>query len=292
MWQAIETAISRATSASFKVISSSSLAGGDINQAVCLVGAGRQYFVKLNQAERLEMFAAEVAGLNEIRRSGAIRAPEPICMGTSDGQAWLVLEFIRMNSPGQATSTLLGKQLADMHRHTAPSFGWSRDNTIGTTPQNNHQTQDWVAFQQDHRIGFQLELAGNNGAPATLLDRGQRLLQELPALFTDYQPQASLLHGDLWGGNWGCSEDRVPVLFDPAVYYGDREADLAMTELFGGFDDLFYQSYRQVWTVDPGYKTRKVLYNLYHILNHYNLFGGSYARQALTMIDALISEIS
>ena len=159
-------------------------------------------------------------------------------------------------------------------------------------PQNNHQTQDWIAFQREHRIGFQLQLAGKNSAPATLLDRGQRLLQELPALFTDYQPQASLLHGDLWGGNWGCSEDGVPVLFDPAVYYGDREADLAMTELFGGFDDRFYQSYRQVWTVDPGYKTRKVLYNLYHILNHYNLFGGGYARQALGMVDALISEIS
>jgi len=292
VWQAIENAISRATGAPFKVISSSSLAGGCINQAVCLVGEGRQYFDKLYQAECLEMFTAEAAGLDEIRRSGAIRAPEPICMGVSEGQGWLVLEFIRMNSPGQETSTLLGKQLADMHRHTAPRFGWSRDNTIGTTRQNNHQTQDWVAFQRDHRIGFQLQLAGTNGAPATLLDRGQRLLHELPALFTDYQPQASLLHGDLWGGNWGCSAEGAPVIFDPAVYYGDREADLAMTELFGGFDDLFYQSYRQVWTVDPGYKTRKVLYNLYHILNHYNLFGGSYARQALTMIDALISEIS
>ena len=292
MWQAIETAISRATGRPFKVLSSSSLAGGCINQAVCLVGEGRQYFVKLNQAEHLEMFTAEAAGLNEIRGSGAIRAPEPICTGTGEGTGWLVLEFITMDSPGQETSTLLGKQLAEMHRHTAPSFGWSRDNTIGTTPQSNHQTQDWIAFQREHRIGFQLQLAGKNGAPATLLDRGQRLLQELPALFTDYQPQASLLHGDLWGGNWGCSENGVPVLFDPAVYYGDREADLAMTELFGGFDDRFYQSYRQVWTVDPGYKTRKVLYNLYHILNHYNLFGGGYARQALGMVDTLISEIS
>jgi protein-ribulosamine 3-kinase len=292
VWQAIETAISRATGAPFKVISSSSLAGGCINQAVCLVGEGRRYFVKLNQADRLEMFTAEAAGLDEIRRSRAIRAPEPICMGTSEGQGWLVLEFISMGSPGQETSTLLGKQLADMHRHTAPSFGWSRDNTIGTTPQNNHQTQDWIAFQREHRIGFQLELAGRNGAPATLLERGQRLLHELPALFTDYQPQASLLHGDLWGGNWGCSVEGAPVIFDPAVYYGDREADLAMTELFGGFDDRFYQSYRQVWTVDPGYKTRKVVYNLYHILNHYNLFGGGYARQALGMVDALISEIS
>jgi fructosamine-3-kinase len=119
---------------------------------------------------------------------------------------------------------------------------------------------------------------------------GDRLLADLPRFF-DEMPQPSLLHGDLWGGNWASDSDGNPVLFDPAVYYGDREADLAMTELFGGFDDRFYQSYRQTWTIDPGYSTRKVLYKLYHILNHFNLFGGGYVRQAQGMVDSLIAEL-
>jgi fructosamine-3-kinase len=178
-----------------------------------------------------------------------------------------------------------------MHRHTADRFGWSRDNTIGSTPQINHTDEAWTTFFRERRLRFQLDLAASRGAPAALIDRGARLLEGLPGFFSVYQPAASLLHGDLWGGNWGCDGDGQPVLFDPAVYFGDRETDLAMTELFGGFDDRFYQSYRQSWAIDPGYSTRKVLYNLYHVLNHFNLFGGGYARQAQGMIDTLIAEL-
>jgi fructosamine-3-kinase len=178
-----------------------------------------------------------------------------------------------------------------MHRHTAISFGWTRDNTIGSTPQINRPGQDWVAFFRDRRLGFQFDRAAKQGAPTALLARGERLLDDLTGFFAAYQPAPSLLHGDLWGGNWSCDGDGNPVLFDPAVYYGDRETDLAMTELFGGFDDRFYQSYGQAWTIDPGYSTRKVLYQLYHILNHFNLFGGGYARQAQGMIDSLIAEL-
>jgi fructosamine-3-kinase len=136
-----------------------------------------------------------------------------------------------------------------------------------------------------------LALAGRNNAPAKMVDRGQHLLELLPALFSDYHPRPSLLHGDLWGGNWEADGDGSPVIFDPAVYFGDREADIAMTELFGGFDRRFYQAYESAWPLDPGYRIRKQLYNLYHILNHFNLFGGGYARQAEGMIESLLAQL-
>jgi fructosamine-3-kinase len=179
-----------------------------------------------------------------------------------------------------------------MHRQTGESFGFHRDNYIGATVQPNQLAEDWGSFFRNQRIAFQLNLAQQNGAPGRLLDSGRQLLGRLPACFDNYHPVPSLLHGDLWGGNWGATPAGEPVIFDPAVYYGDRETDLAMTELFGGFDERFYQSYRQSWPLDPGYETRKVLYNLYHILNHYNLFGGGYAAQAEGMIDRLLAEIS
>jgi fructosamine-3-kinase len=288
----IEQAIAAATGESFTALSTEPVSGGCINDAVCLRGADRRFFVKLNHIDELDMFAAEAAGLRAILDSNCLRAPQPVCHGISEGRSFLVLEFIDMIPPGEQASRELGEKLAVMHGSTGSSFGWVSDNYIGTTPQQNPQTDNWIDFVRDQRLGFQLALAQGNGAPAVLFERGQRLMQELPALFGGYRPAPSLLHGDLWGGNWGCAADGSPVIFDPAIYYGDREADIAMTELFGGFDDRFYQSYRQAWTLDPGYSSRKVLYNLYHILNHYNLFGGGYAGQALGMIDRLISEIS
>lgn len=292
MWGEVETAISAALGEPFRVRSATAVGGGCINDAHCLSDGRRSFFVKTNTADRLGMFSAESAGLDEIRRSNSLRVPAPLSYGGSEAQSWLVLEYIEMASPEPTTYSELGEQLALMHSHSAPVFGWTRDNTIGSTLQPNTQTSNWVTFLRERRIGYQLELAQARGAPPGLQDRGRRLLLELPAFFSDYQPEPSLLHGDLWGGNWSCDSQGKPVLFDPAVYYGDREADLAMTELFGGFNDSFYQSYGNAWPLDPGYGTRKVLYNLYHILNHYNLFGGGYARQALDMVDSLLSEIS
>ena len=290
-WSAIERDISRATGIAFKAETARAVGGGCINDATRLEGAGRRFFVKRNRPELLGMFAAEAAGLQEIFDSDSVRVPRPVCHGASETDSWLVLEYIDLVTPGAAASARLGHQLAAMHRHTATSFGWTRDNTIGSTPQINTPARDWVAFFRDRRLGFQFDRAAKQGAPTALLARGERLLDDLTGFFAAYQPAPSLLHGDLWGGNWSCDGDGKPVLFDPAVYYGDRETDLAMTELFGGFDDRFYQSYGQAWTIDPGYSTRKVLYQLYHILNHFNLFGGGYARQAQGMIDSLIAEL-
>ena len=178
-----------------------------------------------------------------------------------------------------------------MHRITTDRFGWWRDNTIGSTTQVNTQEDNWLDFWRDHRLGFQLDLAERNGGGKRLRDSGEALMDSLPALLQGQPVEASLLHGDLWSGNYFYTTGGQPAIFDPAVYYGDREADIAMTELFGGFGRDFYAAYRNAWPLDDGYSMRKTLYNLYHVLNHFNLFGGGYLSQAGTMIDQLLSEV-
>jgi len=289
----IEETIAAAIGAPFRAASTRPVSGGCINDAFILEGDdGRRYFVKRNSANQLAMFEAEQAGLREMLAADAIRVPAPLCCGSDDSEAWLILECIDFGAANAGTSELLGEQLAALHRTTRERFGWDRDNTIGATPQINTPDDDWPRFFAAHRLGSQLDLAERNGAPARLIDGGRRLQQELPALFEGYDPAPSLLHGDLWGGNWDTDERGRPVLFDPATYYGDREADLAMTELFGGFDGRFYRAYESAWPVDAGYPTRKTLYNLYHVLNHFNLFGGGYAGQAQRMVAELAAAIS
>ncbi len=291
-WRAIEEAISGVTGEPFRVASAATVAGGDINRAFRIEGSGQRYFLKLNNPGMGDIFCAEAEALRAIDRARAVRTPLPLTAGEDAQQSWLVLEWLDLQPGGKADAALLGEQLARMHRSVSETFGWHRDNTIGRTPQINTPGEDWVNFYGRHRLGYQLELAAANGAGSALSDSGARLLEVLGTLFTDYRPQPSLLHGDLWGGNWACTVDNGPVIFDPASYYGDREADLAMTELFGGFDERFYQSYVSAWAIDPGYSTRKVLYNLYHVLNHFNLFGGGYAGQAQRMIGSLLAEIT
>lgn len=287
-WQPLEAAVERATGRAFKVRDSRSMGGGCINQAVLVSDGKRSFFVKLNAASKLSMFEAEAAGLDDMRAADAIRVPEPVCTGSSDGNAWFVMEYIPMG--GRSNARLAGEQLALMHRKQADAFGWRMDNTIGSTPQPNDWMNDWVAFWREQRLGFQLQLAARNGHGGALQSRGEKLLGSFDRLL-DHDPVPSLLHGDLWGGNIGYDREGNPVIFDPAVYFGDREADLAMTELFGGFGTAFYETYDAVWPIDRGYAVRKTLYNLYHILNHLNLFGGGYAGQAQGMIDRLLAEI-
>ncbi len=183
-----------------------------------------------------------------------------------------------------------GAGLAAMHRCTSEKFGWKRDNTIGATPQINKYTSGWVQFWREHRLGYQLQLARVNGHTGKLQVLGEKLMAKLDSFFPGPDPAASLLHGDLWSGNYSFDSAGQPVLFDPAVYYGDRETDIAMTELFGGFPAVFYAAYRESYPLDPGYDIRKTLYNLYHILNHLNLFGGGYRHQAEQMMGRLLAE--
>jgi len=290
-WQTISEQIESATGQAFKVASVHRLSGGDINAAFRLQGDDKSYFIKLNRADLVTMFEAEFAGLQDIANTQSVRVPAPVVCGKTAEHAFLVLEYLEFGCSDKASDRLLGRQLALMHQLQQPYFGWHRDNTIGSTLQLNSQSDDWLAFWCEKRLGFQLKLAANKGYGGILQVNGERLCSDMAALFADYLPQPSLLHGDLWAGNAAASKQRYPVIFDPACYYGDREADLAMTELFGGFSGDFYAAYQAVWPLDNGYGVRKTFYNLYHILNHLNLFGGGYLRQAESMMSKLLSEI-
>lgn len=286
---AIEAAIAAATHAEFAIAARRAVGGGCINQAHVIEGNGQRYFVKTNRAELAPMFAAEALGLAELEAARALRVPHPVATGTADGLSFLVLEYVELG--GSADWAALGRGLALQHRKTADAFGWARDNTIGSTPQTNAWGGDWLAFLRDQRLGFQLRLAARNGLGPKLQELGAQLLGHLEAFFLGYRPQPALLHGDLWAGNAAFAASGEPVVFDPAVYYGDREADLAMTELFGGFGPGFYAAYREAWPLEPGYDTRKTLYNLYHVLNHANLFGGGYVNQAESMLQRLLATL-
>lgn len=291
-WKQIAQSISTATGQPFQPANPSSIGGGCINSAFLLSGPGQSYFVKTNSANRLDMFEAEAEGLSEMANAEAVRIPAPICTGITDDQAYIVMEYISISGRGGGNVMAdFAGQLAQMHRKTSDRFGWHRENTIGSTPQPNHGCHDWLEFWQQHRLGFQLQMAAGRGMASSAVNKGQRLQERLGEFFTDHQPEASLLHGDLWSGNYGISDLGEPVIFDPAVYFGDREADIAMTELFGGFGRDFYAAYNSSWPLDSGYKTRKTLYNLYHILNHFNMFGGGYGSQAEGMMDRLLSEL-
>lgn len=283
--------ITTATGRAFTPVSQQDVGGGCINRALVLESGAQRYFVKLNSVERLPMFEAEAEGLREIAATNTVRVPLPVCGGVAANQAFLVLEYLPLRGADAQAQERLGRELAQMHRAAARHFGWRRDNTIGSTPQPNASADDWVAFWREQRLGFQLGLAADNGYGGSLQHDGGKLLDRLPAFFRDYRPVASLLHGDLWGGNAAATDTGVPVIFDPAVYFGDREADLAMTELFGGFSARFHAAYREAWPLDAGYRVRKNLYNLYHVLNHLNLFGGGYRAQAQQMIERLLAEI-
>jgi protein-ribulosamine 3-kinase len=289
-WQIIAEHIAQVTGEPFDPVEPRQIGGGCINNAVRLVDGERTYFVKLNQASLMEMFEAESDGLQEMARTKTIRVPRPLCYGLTEGQSYLVMEYIEMGHAGQQSHIQAGRKLAEMHRTSWKQFGWHRDNTIGSTPQPNTPSDSWIDFWAEHRLGFQFRLAARNGYRGNLQRRGERLLEGFHHLI-DHDPTASLLHGDLWGGNMAYDQQGHPVIFDPAVYFGDREADLAMTELFGGFSSAFYDAYRENWPLAPGYATRKTLYNLYHILNHLNLFGGGYLGQASSMVDRLLAEI-
>jgi fructosamine-3-kinase len=247
-------------------------------------------FVKLAPAARLDMLEGEAAGLEALRDARAVRVPAVQAVGLAGGHAFLALEWIELGAGSAQAESTLGRQLARLHRCVASRHGWHRDNTIGATPQQNAWDDDWSRFFALQRLGVQLDLAERAGHGGRWLERGRLLCERLDALLDGHRPQASLLHGDLWGGNWAADAAGEPVIFDPAVYHGDRETDLAMTRLFGGFGRAFYEAYESEWPLDPGAARRVALYNLYHVLNHVNLFGGGYRAQAEATIERLLAE--
>lgn len=297
MWTKIGTEIAQATGQDFEVSDHQLIGGGCINQAYLVSNRDRttpdpdqqRYFVKVNQSNLVEMFAAEARGLTEIATTAAMRVPTPICWGVSGDHSYLVLEHLALiDNPTPQSWNQMGRDLATLHRYKISpdrQFGWHINNTIGSTPQINNWEDNWATFFTDHRIGYQLQLAQSNGGR---FPRADELIAKIPTLLANYRPKPSLVHGDLWSGNASFTTTGTPVIFDPATYWGDREVDIAMAALFGGFPNAFFQGYADVYPLDPDYSTRKILYDLYHILNHHNLFGGNYQGQANNMIDRLL----
>lgn len=262
--------------------------GGCINEAWILdaPAGGTRFFVKTNRADRAPMFAAEALALEQLAATGTVRVPRPIARGIDGEAAFLVLEALDLIGSTPPSQRELGRALAALHWNTSSDgrFGWQSDNTIGSTPQPNEWCDDWPTFFAEHRLGFQFDLAARGGHRFRGADELlARLPEELPA-----SPPASLLHGDLWGGNAAALPDGTPVVFDPATYHGDRETDLAFTRMFGGFTEAFHRAYREAWPLDSGWERRFEIYNLYHLLNHHHLFGGGYGPQAQAVIDALL----
>ena len=285
----IAAAIAAATGRRLRAEPTRLAAGGGGGECLRWTCDGGELFVKLAGASRLDMLEAEAAGLEALRSAAAVRVPAVEGVGLAAGRAFLALEWIDLRAGSAQAESTLGRQLARLHRCVAPRHGWHRDNTIGATPQRNAWDDDWTGFFAVQRLGAQLDLAERGGHGGRWLDRGRRLCDRLGALLDGHRPQASLLHGDLWGGNWAADPAGAPVIFDPAVYHGDRETDLAMTRLFGGFGPAFYQAYESEWPLEPGAGRRVALYNLYHVLNHLNLFGGGYRAQAEATIERLLA---
>lgn len=303
MWQHISQHIGKTIQEQLTILGQKSVAGGCINQNYTLQTNLGNYFVKLNQAELGEMFVAEAKGLLQMQATNTIKVPRPICYGTVNDRAYLVLEWLALSKNTRQDWSLMGAKLALMHGFPVANlqldqkldqrldqklnkgFGWVMNNTIGSTPQLNPWTTNWAKFFAEERIGHQLQLAQRRGGQFPEISQ---VVEAVYQALINHQPQPSLVHGDLWGGNAGITNDGEPVIFDPASYVGDREVDLAMTKLFGGFPKEFYQGYHQTFPLPPGYEQRETIYNLYHILNHFNLFGGGYASQANQMIREIL----
>jgi len=266
------------------------IAGGDINETyeIALSG-GRRLFAKTNPRAPRGMFAAEARGLAWLREANALRIPEVVTTSkVDDAQQFLVLELVPTGSPARDFDERLGRGLAALHRTGAPSFGLDHDNFIGRLPQINAPTATWADFYRTRRLETQLRLAADEGLATPRMRRGfDRLFATLEELLGRPEPPARL-HGDLWGGNLLCDDRGAPCLIDPAVYGGHREVDLAMMRLFGGFGAGVFAAYEAAWPLADGHRERVGLYQLYPLMVHVNLFGGSYVGSVEASLDRLV----
>ena len=285
--EAVATAIGTSSGSNAEIRHSSSLGGGCINQAWLLdLADGQHFFVKTNPSTALPgLFEQEAAGLRALAVTGAIRVPKVIALGLQP-QPFLVLEAIAPGPAPRGFASRFGTAFAELHARGAGSrFGFDADNYLGATTQPNGWHHDWVAFFAEQRLGHQLALAEQNKVASAELQRlGECLRVRLGEILAGSAEPPTLLHGDLWSGNYLCDQAGEAVLIDPAVYYGHREADLAMTQLFGGFEPAFYHAYEQRWPLAPGSHERMEIYKLYHLLNHLNLFGRSYLGSCLATL--------
>ncbi|XP_072956058.1 protein-ribulosamine 3-kinase, chloroplastic [Typha angustifolia] len=264
----------------------SPIGGGCINHASRYDTDSGSFFVKTNRKIGTSMFEGEALGLRAMYDTKSIRVPMPYKVGPlPTGGSFIIMEFIEFG-PSRGSQSVLGRKLAEMHKaaKSDKGFGFHVDNTIGSTPQINTWTSDWIEFFAEHRLGYQLKLAFNQFGDSSIYEKGQRLLKNMGALFEDVVIEPCLLHGDLWSGNISSDKNGDPVILDPACYYGHNEAEFGMSWC-AGFGGSFYNSYFEVMPKQPGFENRRDLYMLYHYLNHYNLFGSGYRSSAMSIID-------
>ncbi|MGF1724009.1 fructosamine kinase family protein [Photobacterium nomapromontoriensis] len=284
MWQAISHQLSEVLDRPFKISEKETIDGGDVNECYCISDGNERFFIKLNDRERLVIFETEAESLRIINDTDCIQVPQSVHLGTSKDKSFLILNYLPTKVIDNDSAFILGQQLARMHSWGEQGeYGFDIDNYIGLTPQPNQWQRRWCRFFAEQRIAWQLQLCKEKGIEFGNIDD---ITSQVIKLLVNHQPKPSLLHGDLWHNNTAVTVTG-PIIFDPASYWGDRECDIALTELFGGFPQSFYDGYQSVWPLDEAYQQRKDLYNLYHVLNHCNLYGGSYIIQAKHILEKL-----
>lgn len=269
-----------------KITGLTPLSGGCISNAYKLkLNDKQEFFLKHNPSVSKRMFAAEKHGLQELNKSGAIHVPKVIMCDDN----FILLGLIQQGNKSKKFFSDFGVSFASMHKYSAENYGFYEDNFIGSNDQKNipvgSEKENWTSFYFNKRILFQLKLAEKLGYATSELKKGIGKIEEkIEDIIGTSDEEPSLLHGDLWGGNYMVDESGNACLIDPAVYYGNREADLGMTKLFGGFSSEFYEAYNWTYPLQDGYEYRENIYKLYHVLNHLNLFGGGYYSQAISLI--------
>ena len=286
MWHFISEQISQSIGEDFICNDVRDIPEGDSHQAFRISDGKRRFFVKTNEKNQIENFNAEADGLAHLAQAQLFKVPKVVTQGIVSDRSFLVLEFIHLTQGDSAHWHQFGKNLALLHQqHSQQMYGWQEDNYIGRSVQINQWHKKWSVFFAEQRIGYMLQMLAEQGNTLANIDK---VVSSVETILAGHAPQASMLHGDLWKGNTGFFKGQA-VIYDPAFYYGDRETDIAMTELFGRFPEQFYQAYNAQWPLDAEYEYRKPIYQLYHTLNHALTFGGYYidsAKQVLKNLDS------
>lgn len=286
MWQAIAQQLSETLLFEFKIEERIRISSGDISESYMISDGEQRYFVKINEKHFLPNYTAEMDNLTELRLTNTVRTPEVVLLGSTKEASFLILNYLPTHPLTHAKSSYqFGQQLARLHNWgEQQEYGFDNDNYIGATPQPNRWQKKWSRFFAEQRIGWQLQLLKEKGIE---FGNMEDIIESVRLALSHHHPKPALLHGDLWHGN--CAESPFgPICFDPACYWGDRECDIAMAELFGGFSSEFFEGYESINPLDKGYQSRKEIYNLYHILNHCYLFGGHYLNDAQLRIDKML----
>lgn len=278
-----QAALDATSKTSLEVFDAKKVFGGDINLAAEITTNSGRFFIKWQNQQCGDLFIKEQHGLETIEKSGAIKTPKIIGNDHLGGKSFLILEWIEKTQPTPKFWENFADQIAQLHQKTQSKFGLDTDNYIGKIPQVNTPHRNWIQFLIKNRLEHQVKIAVNNGSLSLeIAKRFEKFYPKLNDLLTDESP--ALIHGDLWSGNFACIDNDTPVVFDPAVYFGHREMEIAFTQLFGGFDNTFYLTYKEAYPLTPGFENRSLIYHLYPLLVHHNLFGGAYIQKALAII--------